>query len=253
MPPPQELLQLSHDLGRPERDLAILAEGNTSCLTGETFWVKGSGHRLDRIEESGFVECRPEILLDAMDRDLGDAEVHDTLLACRVGEGPKPSVEAFMHAWLLTLPGVEWVGHVHPAAALSLLCQPESQKFCEMRFFPDEVVCCGRATAWVPYVDPGLLLARAVRRSVLDFVDKFSERPKIIWMQNHGTIAIGVSPNEVESAILMNDKVCRVINAAGALKGGLVGLSQENIDRIHGRPDEHYRQRLVWQTGGNAE
>ncbi len=38
------LLKLSHDLGREDRGLAILGEGNTSCrLDGDTFLVKASG------------------------------------------------------------------------------------------------------------------------------------------------------------------------------------------------------------------
>ena len=41
------LLALSHDLGREDRDLAILGEGNTSADNGDsTFWVKASGTSL---------------------------------------------------------------------------------------------------------------------------------------------------------------------------------------------------------------
>ena len=39
-----DLITLSRELGRPERELAILGEGNTSVDIGDgTFWVKASG------------------------------------------------------------------------------------------------------------------------------------------------------------------------------------------------------------------
>lgn len=61
--PPSEkiaaLLKLSHDLGREERDLAILGEGNTSCRVDEdTFLVKASGSSLANLQENQLVLCR---------------------------------------------------------------------------------------------------------------------------------------------------------------------------------------------------
>lgn len=250
MPPPEELVNLSRRLGLPERELAILAEGNTSSTAGDTFWVKASGHQLHNIEASGFVECDPSPLIDALDKDLSDPEVHEVLLSCRVGAGSKPSVEAFMHAWLLSIPRIQWVGHVHPTAALAILCHEGGRSLCTKRFFPDEVVCCGVATAWVPYVDPGLALARAVRDSVTAFVSDHGTPPSIIWMANHGTIGLGRTSEEVESALLMNDKVCRFVNQAGGPRATLSTLSSESVERIRNRPDEHYRQELLWKIGG---
>ena len=54
MPTPDELLDelttLSHFLGDPVRDLAILGEGNTSArLDDDTFYVKASGQHLGTI------------------------------------------------------------------------------------------------------------------------------------------------------------------------------------------------------------
>ena len=43
----EELVQLSRDLGREDRHLAILGEGNTSCDLGDgSFLVKASGTSL---------------------------------------------------------------------------------------------------------------------------------------------------------------------------------------------------------------
>lgn len=251
MTPPLELVNLSRRLGLESRELAILAEGNTSCLSGSTFWVKASGQQLATIDETGFVNCQIPLLVEALDRELSDTEVAQTLLDSRVAGGPKPSVEAFMHAWFLSLPGVQWVGHVHPTAALAVLCSPDAERICNLRFFPDEVVCCGPATAWVPYVDPGLKLAQAVRDSVTKFIRHHGCVPKVVWMGNHGTIGLGNTSAEVESAILMNDKVCRLISHAGGPKSELQPLSPDSIERIRTRPDEHYRQELLWSVGGS--
>ncbi len=60
----EALVAMSRELGRPERDLVILGEGNTSALCDEagdgagTFWVKGSGTQLSSIDSSGFVQVR---------------------------------------------------------------------------------------------------------------------------------------------------------------------------------------------------
>ncbi len=52
------LLKLSHDLGREDRGLAMLGEGNTSCrLDADTFLVKASGSSLANLEESQLVAC----------------------------------------------------------------------------------------------------------------------------------------------------------------------------------------------------
>ncbi|MCS6775348.1 MAG: class II aldolase/adducin family protein, partial [Chloroherpetonaceae bacterium] len=59
MPEPEEILEqltaLSHFLGDPARDLAILGEGNTSArLDSEVFYVKASGKQLGTITPDGF-------------------------------------------------------------------------------------------------------------------------------------------------------------------------------------------------------
>src|SRR5262249_26284454 len=54
----QSLLRLSRELGREDRGLAILAEGNTSTrLEDGRFFVKASGANLGTLSELGVVEC----------------------------------------------------------------------------------------------------------------------------------------------------------------------------------------------------
>jgi rhamnose utilization protein RhaD (predicted bifunctional aldolase and dehydrogenase) len=50
------LLKLSHDLGREDRGLAMLGEGNTSCrIDADTFLVKASGSSLSNLPLLGAV------------------------------------------------------------------------------------------------------------------------------------------------------------------------------------------------------
>lgn len=242
MPARDEAAALARSLADPALDLAILAEGNTSARENdEAFWVKASGLSMRGIGEDGFVRVAFAPILSA--DGLDDTGVKERLAAARMDPGPlMPSVETFMHAWLLTLPGVEIVGHCHPTALLPLLCGPQGEREARRRYFPDEIVCCGPASAWVPYVDPGLTLAQAVRTSVEAYVREWGSVPKTIWMGNHGLIALGANRREVESATLMTAKAARV-----RLGGASLPLTTPQVERIASRPDEHYRQRLLWQ------
>ncbi len=247
MTPRQEAATLARTLGDPALDLAMLAEGNTSAREDEgTFWVKASGLSMREIEPEGFVQVRFEPILAA--QGLDDAGVRALLASARAEEGPLlPSVETFMHAWLLTLPGVSVVGHCHPTDLLPILCRPDGPEEAARRYFPDEIVCCGPASAWVPYVDPGLPLAEAIREGVEAYVAEWGGVPKTIWMGNHGLIALGSNRREVESATLMAAKAARV-----RLGGASTPLTRVQVERIANRPDEHYRQRLLWQIAGNG-
>ena len=160
------LLDLSHQLGNPALRLAILGEGNASAkLSDETFLVKASGCSLPTLDKTGVVECRSKTLLPLLDKtNLSDAEVDGTLLNSRLdATAKKPSVEALFHAWLLSLPGIEFVGHTHAQAVNSILCSPRAQEFAVKKIFPDEIVCCDVASVFIPYTDPGLKLAQAIR------------------------------------------------------------------------------------------
>src|SRR4051812_30546760 len=92
-----KLLKLSHDLGCPQRLLAILAEGNTSTrLTPEIFLVKASGTNLGSLQDQDLVECRADVLTQLLDKtNLKDSEVDGVLMESRVDRNArKPSVEA---------------------------------------------------------------------------------------------------------------------------------------------------------------
>lgn len=246
-----ELIELSHRLGDPNHGMAILAEGNASAkTTNETFFIKASGRSMGSLTGPELVEVKIEPILGAFDLELDDNAVRERLKQAKVDPTVvhAPSVETFMHAYLLTLPGVGWVAHTHPQALLALLSVQDAESRASQRLFPDEVVCCGPASCYVPYVDPGLPLARAIRDAVEAFIEAHGESPKTIWLQNHGLIALGRSSEEAWSAIAMSEKAARVWQAALATGLPIHPLTRENVERIHNRPDEHHRQQLLWQV-----
>src|SRR3954464_14764798 len=92
----ERLLTLSHQLGREDRKLAILGEGNTSTRVSErTFIVKASGSNLMTLSPLGVTECRFGDLVPLLDRKaMTDVAIDEALFASRAdANAKKPSVE----------------------------------------------------------------------------------------------------------------------------------------------------------------
>jgi rhamnose utilization protein RhaD (predicted bifunctional aldolase and dehydrogenase) len=243
------LLQLSHELGREDRQMAILGEGNTSArLSAGRFLVKASGSSLGTLREEDVVECNANALLPLLDKSaLADEEIETALLASRINpQSKKPSVEALFHAYCLSLDGVEFVGHTHAVAVNQILCSSRQvgTEFATGRIFPDEIVCCGSASVFVPYTDPGLRLAQAIRDRANEFIKQYDQIPRVILLENHGIITLGRTPAAVLAAMLMAEKAAAIWVGA-AMLGGPKFLTPENVARIASRSDEHYRQRAL--------
>ncbi|MDD5262919.1 MAG: class II aldolase/adducin family protein [Methylacidiphilales bacterium] len=241
------LLKLSHELGNPQHPLAILGEGNTSVrLDAKSFLVKASGSNLGRLKKTDVVQCKTGPLLALLDSSgLSDAEVDGSLMNSRAdSKAKKPSVEALFHAWLLTLPGIEFVGHTHAPAVNGILCSPRAKEFAEKRIYPDEIVCCDVESVFVPYTDPGLILAQAIRQETSYFIQKYQRPPRVILLQNHGIITLGRTPESVLASMCMAEKTAAIWLDAAAL-GGPVFLSAEQVARISGRPDEALRRKAL--------
>jgi len=96
----------------------------------------------------------------------------------------------------------------------------------------------------VPYADPGLPLAQAVRDSLRRYMDQYDRAPHTVLMLNHGLIAIGESPRQVFNITQMVDKWARILLGNSAF-GGPQYLSDENTARIDTRKDDKDRLRLM--------
>ncbi len=242
-----QLVAMSLQIGDPSNDYVILGEGNTSArVDDEGFYVKASGTQLPTIDENGFVRVAFAPVRAMLGKEsMTDDEVKDGLEAATVdGEGMRPSVETFLHAGLLALPGIEFIAHTHPTPINALLCSERAEEAVAGRLFPDEIVCCGPESAWVPYTDPGLPLAQATMAAVDEFIEKWNMPPRVIMMQNHGMIALAETVADVLGATAMAVKAARVRIDTQTF-GPMHTLSSEQVDRIFTRPDEHYRQRKL--------
>ena len=243
----KRLIQLSHELGREDRQLAMLGEGNVSADLGDgTFFVKVSGSQLGTIDAGGFTRVKMPPIFEALNHpDKTDEEVRKVLESCRLNQKDKlPSVETFLHAICLKEGGAKWVGHTHPVSVLKILCSKLGAEPFRRHIFPDAIVVCGRYLAVVPYVDPGIRLAGALRESLQQFKNEHNASPKVILMVNHGTVVLGQTERDVLNTMLMLDKWASVL-AANCAVAGPQFLEEKISDRLENRPDEHYRRQVI--------
>jgi rhamnose utilization protein RhaD (predicted bifunctional aldolase and dehydrogenase) len=242
----EKLVTLSHELGKEERKLAILGEGNTSADLGDgTFLIKGSGSSLGSMAAEQFARVKRREVLDFVEQQASEQEIQHFLQHCRVDASqPHPSVETFLHALCMEIGGAKWVGHTHTESMLSILCSKAGATPFLRHIYPDVIVVCGRHVAVVPYVDPGLELARAVRDELKRYQSAYGKTPKLLLMVNHGPVALGQTEKEVLNILLMADKWARALCQMGAW-GGPNYMSEADADRIDNRLDEHFRRKQI--------
>jgi len=244
-----QLVRMSRNLGRPERDYVILGDGNTSARIDEaTFWIKASGSQLHRIQLNEFVEVAIEPVLDMLKEDeLSDSEIQRRLTEAKIDAAqPQPSLETTFHALALTIGNAKFVGHTHPIPLNAILCSVQAREAVQGHIFSEEILYGGPAPAFVPYADPGLPLAHEVRNAMEHYLDEYGEPPRVILLQNHGMIALGQTAAEVENITAMTVKAARILLGTYAL-GGPRFLSERDVQRIYSRPDEAYRRKKANQ------
>ncbi|HOQ89558.1 MAG TPA: class II aldolase/adducin family protein [Candidatus Hydrogenedentes bacterium] len=244
----EQLVNMSHYLGDPGKPYAILGEGNTSARIDEdTFFIKASGTTLATMKPEDFLPVSISRVVSILD----DAHADDAAVAAALrgalldpSEKRMPSVETVLHAVLYQYPDINFIGHCHPEAINALMCSVHAEEAALERLCPDHIVVVGRSSVYVPYTDPGLQLARAIRQLVREFIDREGELPKSIYLQNHGFFALGATPKAVCNIFDMAEKMARILVGAYSV-GGPRFMSEADINRIHTRPDEHYRQKLL--------
>lgn len=238
------LLELSHWLGEPTRDLAIIGEGNTSAQVSEhTILIKASGSSLGTLQREQLVEVdRRPVLALVENPNASEDDVKRTLQVCRVDQAnPKqPSIETFFHSLMYDLTGAKFVGHTHPIAINVLLCSRNATDITR-HIMPDVIIVCGISSVFVPYTDPGIPLAREIAARIRQYQQDFGEHPRTIYLQNHGVIALGETAKQVQNVTLMAVKNARTLAATYGV-GGPNFLSPKDIARIHTRPDEDVRR-----------
>ncbi len=243
-----QLVAMSHYLGDSGRSYAILGEGNTSArIDSERFYVKASGTTLGTMKAEDFLPVQITKLVHILDEpDAGDEDVSRILREALVDadESRRPSVETMLHAVLYQFPEIHFIGHTHPEALGGLMCSGHARAFAESRVCPDQIVVTGHKSVFVPYVDPGLQLAREVRTRMREFVDREGVLPNTILLENHGFFAFADTAKKVMNITDMAEKSARIVLNA-YMAGGPKYLIEANVRRIDTRPDELYRRKYV--------
>ncbi len=250
----EQLIWLSHEVGREERQLAILGEGNTSADCGDdTFWVKASGSQLGNITAQGFSHVDTGAVMALMDNaSMSDTEVAQALQSVLLDpQHRRPSVETFLHALCQHEAGARWVAHTHAVSVNQILCSRLGAEPFQRHLFPDGIVVCGRHVAVAPYVDPGFQLARVVRDELRRYQAAQGQAPKLLLLVNHGLVALAQTAQEALNITLMADKWAKIILGAYAL-GGPNFLPDVQAERIDNRLDEDYRRRQLADGQGKG-
>ncbi|MCX7799558.1 MAG: SDR family NAD(P)-dependent oxidoreductase [Fimbriimonadales bacterium] len=189
MPDLGELIRLSRRYGS-DKDFVIAGGGNTSFKVEGRMWVKASGVALAEIDESGFVEMDLAALRAIVESDLGgdpeerELRFKEAIYAARLRPelGQRPSVECAVHA----LFPHAYVVHTHATYANMLSCCVQGERLCRELLGPEVV--------WVPYTDPGFLLAKSIAER-LQGAD--ASRPVAMLWQNHGFVVAAERPDEI--------------------------------------------------------
>lgn len=174
--------------------------GNSSAKVDGVLSIKPSGVSLATLTVDSLIDLEMAPLLALLDEPhgtvdptAGSAHVLRVASASRLSpaDGRRPSVELLFHA-LLPEP---LVLHTHPTTVNALTCTTLGGDLAAEIF--------GDSALWVPYTDPGLPLAIAIRDARLMHTGRTrGPAPRTVLLQNHGLIVSGDSAAEVETRCL---------------------------------------------------
>lgn len=243
-----DLLTLTRSLGRPERDLVILAEGNTSELLGDgRLMVKASGSRMRDATAEDFVVVDLPPLVDLLSSPTATQD--DLTAALDAGEVDgrrrRGSIETLVHVAVQAVGASTFVGHTHPTAVIGLLASIHAESAFDYAAYSDEAVVVGRPL-YVPYASPGIDLGRLFHARLQEYADRHGALPQLVTLGNHGIVAIAPTAEGVDAISDMAVKAAQVRTAAYSI-GGVVPLSSESLDTFFARTD------IVERRGNIAE
>ncbi len=187
------LVKISRFYGS-DPDFILAGGGNTSVKTDDRLFVKGSGSPLATIQPGGFVEMDRKALQGVLERDLAtdvdqrEEQFKQAIMAARLRPelGQRPSVEAVLHH---VMPK-KFVVHSHATLANMITCCTNGEALAK-ELFGDQVL-------WVPFVDPGYMLAKTLHTAFQEYVKRTRrDCPTAVLMENHGLIIAGDTPDEI--------------------------------------------------------
>ncbi|UCG57085.1 MAG: class II aldolase [Phycisphaerales bacterium] len=254
-----ELIRISNETGG-DPTLVQGGGGNTSVKTadGQYMYIKASGTALkDMNERQGWRRLRLDLARSVvLDKSLAKMPpqrrepevVNRLLLACddNIKTVARPSVEAHLHAWL-----DKCVIHLHPSAAGAYHNAKNGRAKLE-KPFKDEPL----PPLWVPYTDPGYLLAKRIARLVDRYQGQFGKGPAILFLAKHGLF---ITERTAAGALRL---VRRVISRCNSkLRQPRTGktrfVSQDRIDEAKACIERAYsdgtgEKATIWYYNNNA-
>jgi NAD(P)-dependent dehydrogenase (short-subunit alcohol dehydrogenase family)/rhamnose utilization protein RhaD (predicted bifunctional aldolase and dehydrogenase) len=207
-----DLIRISNVTGK-DPTLVQGGGGNTSVKTadGKYMHIKASGTALKNMnEKQGWRRLRLAPVLSIIaDKSLArlDARtrepevVNRLLLACddNITTGARPSVESHLHAFL-----DRCVIHLHPLVVAAYVNARNGRAELEELF--EKESAAGGPPLWVPYADPGFMLAKKIARLAGDYRRQFGKRPAILFLEKHGVF---VTAQTAEAALRLVRKVIK--------------------------------------------
>jgi rhamnose utilization protein RhaD (predicted bifunctional aldolase and dehydrogenase)/NAD(P)-dependent dehydrogenase (short-subunit alcohol dehydrogenase family) len=162
-------------------------------------FVKASGFDMATIEPAGHPALDLDLLLRlrSLDTLTDEAMVNEVRRALFDAQGPNPSIETLVHAFLPSA----YIDHTHADAILALTNQRDGLAIIQDAFWDSATV--------LPYVEPGFLLAKAAA----DAAGKAPSARALVLMK-HGLITWGRTARE--SYAIHLDLVTQAENIAAA-------------------------------------
>ncbi len=205
-----DLIKISNTTGK-DSTLVQGGGGNTSVKTadGKYMYIKASGTALKdmntrkgwrRLQLAPVLAIIEDNSLAKLDPGKREPEVVDRLLlACddNVTSGARPSVESHLHAFL-----DKCVIHLHPLVVAAYVNAKNGKKEIEKLFKNEKF-----PPLWVPYTDPGFMLAKKIDKLVGDYQDEFGRKPAVMILQKHGLF---VTAKTADAALRLVRKVIKL-------------------------------------------
>jgi rhamnose utilization protein RhaD (predicted bifunctional aldolase and dehydrogenase) len=227
-----DLIRISNETGI-DPSLVQGGGGNTSVKTEDDqyMYIKASGTALkDMNAKQGWRRLRLDLARSVvLDKSLAKMPprrrepevVNRLLLACddKIKTEARPSVEAHLHAWL-----DKCVIHLHPSAAGAYHNAKNGRAMLE-KLFKDEKL----PPLWVPYTDPGFMLARKIARLVKDYQDRYGKSPAILFLHKHGLF---ITAKTADGALRLVRRVIKRCNSPliQPKLGSVKSISLQKID-----------------------
>lgn len=193
----EDVARLSRRFGL-DPEFARGGGGNSSAKAGGILYIKPSGASLATLSAEALMPLRMEPLLALLHGDdHGDGDTtaapgtDDVIRVARgarvdVDDPRRPSVECLFHALLPE----RIVVHTHPTVVNALTCALDGRRLAA-EIFGDDVL-------WVPYVDPGLPLARRIASERNAHQERTGKSaPLAMLLQNHGLIVTGDRTDDI--------------------------------------------------------